>query len=268
MLAAARKYKRVVQVGMQRRSTPHLVEARDRVIQRRQARQDRPRRDLLLLPHAGDRAIRPTPRRPITSITRCGPARRRCGRTTSSCIRAAGARSWNTATASSATCASTCSTWCAGCWTSAWPTRVSSSGGILVDKDSKANITDTQTATFDFGDLQVVWTHRILGRSARSEVSVGRDVLRRQGHAQGQRDGLRLHPVGQGRHADPRRRDLRAGAVSRGQDREGSREARRAGDPRAHEGLPGVRSSRAARRWPTSSRATSRRPPASSPTCR
>ena len=26
MLAAARKYKRVVQVGMQRRSTPHLVE--------------------------------------------------------------------------------------------------------------------------------------------------------------------------------------------------------------------------------------------------
>src|SRR3954465_15054354 len=32
MLAAARKYKRVVQVGMQRRSTPHLVTARDRVI--------------------------------------------------------------------------------------------------------------------------------------------------------------------------------------------------------------------------------------------
>src|SRR5688500_8903163 len=32
MLAAARKYKRVVQVGMQRRSTPHLVHARDRII--------------------------------------------------------------------------------------------------------------------------------------------------------------------------------------------------------------------------------------------
>src|SRR5947208_10593569 len=32
MLAAARKYKRVVQVGTQRRSTPHLVEARDNVI--------------------------------------------------------------------------------------------------------------------------------------------------------------------------------------------------------------------------------------------
>src|SRR4051812_47853881 len=32
MVAAARKHKRVVQVGTQRRSTPHLIEARDRVI--------------------------------------------------------------------------------------------------------------------------------------------------------------------------------------------------------------------------------------------
>jgi predicted dehydrogenase len=44
-----------------------------------------------------------------------------------------------------------------------WPKSVSSSGGILVDKASKANISDTQTATFDFGDLQVVWTHRTWG---------------------------------------------------------------------------------------------------------
>ena len=32
MLKAARKYERVVQIGTQRRSTPHLIEARDRVI--------------------------------------------------------------------------------------------------------------------------------------------------------------------------------------------------------------------------------------------
>src|SRR5258708_24291332 len=32
MLAAARKNKRVVQVGMQRRSTPHLIEARDTIV--------------------------------------------------------------------------------------------------------------------------------------------------------------------------------------------------------------------------------------------
>jgi hypothetical protein len=43
------------------------------------------------------------------------------------------------------------------------PTRISSSGGILVDKTSKANTTDTQEATFDFSDLKVVWTHRSWG---------------------------------------------------------------------------------------------------------
>jgi predicted dehydrogenase len=43
------------------------------------------------------------------------------------------------------------------------PTHISSAGGILVDKASKANITDTQTATFDFPNLKVVWTHRSYG---------------------------------------------------------------------------------------------------------
>ncbi len=44
-----------------------------------------------------------------------------------------------------------------------WPKRIASSGGILVDKKSKADITDTQGATFDFDDLQVVWQHRTWG---------------------------------------------------------------------------------------------------------
>jgi predicted dehydrogenase len=43
------------------------------------------------------------------------------------------------------------------------PTRIGSSGGILVDKGKKANISDTQTAIFDFPDLRVVWTHRTYG---------------------------------------------------------------------------------------------------------
>ena len=79
-----------------------------------------------------------------------------------------------------------------------WPKRISSTGGILVDKASKANISDTQTATFDFGDLTVVWQHRTWGDAARPEVSLGRDVLRRQGDAQGERHRLRLHPAGRG----------------------------------------------------------------------
>ncbi len=46
-----------------------------------------------------------------------------------------------------------------------WPERVASSGGILVDKAARANITDTQTATFHFKELEVVWTHRSWGSS-------------------------------------------------------------------------------------------------------
>jgi predicted dehydrogenase len=44
-----------------------------------------------------------------------------------------------------------------------WPKRLSSSGGILVDKKGKSNIADTQSAVFDYGDLQVVWQHRSWG---------------------------------------------------------------------------------------------------------
>ena len=120
MLAAARKYKTVVQVGMQRRSTPHLDRgARQDIVKSGKLGKIAHRRDLLLLPHARDAESSGRASRPRTSTTRCGPARRRCVRTTRWCIRAAGAPSWNTATASWATCACTCSTWCAGCSTSA-----------------------------------------------------------------------------------------------------------------------------------------------------
>ena len=44
-----------------------------------------------------------------------------------------------------------------------WPQTVSSTGGILVDKESIANISDTQTAAFDYGDTQVIWQHRSWG---------------------------------------------------------------------------------------------------------
>ncbi len=47
-----------------------------------------------------------------------------------------------------------------------WPTKIDSTGGIFVDKKSKANISDTQTATFDFQGLRVVWQHRSWGEAA------------------------------------------------------------------------------------------------------
>ena len=44
-----------------------------------------------------------------------------------------------------------------------WPKRISLDRRHPVQKDGKSNITDTQTATFDFGDLHVVWQHRTWG---------------------------------------------------------------------------------------------------------
>ena len=134
---------------------------------------------------------------PETSTTRCGPARRRCGPTTSWSTRGAGGPSWNTATASSATCASTCSTWSAGCSASAGRSASPPPAASSWTRTSKANISDTQTATFDFGDLQVVWQHRTWGDAADPKYPWARHPLRRQGHAEGQRERLRLHPARQ-----------------------------------------------------------------------
>ena len=110
MVAAARKYNRVVQVGTQRRSTPHIIEAREQLYQDGQARARSALVEICCYYHmratresAGHRAPRhldyemwtgPAPMRPYNTLVH--PR--------------AGAPSWNTATASSATCACTCST--------------------------------------------------------------------------------------------------------------------------------------------------------------
>ena len=45
-----------------------------------------------------------------------------------------------------------------------WPKSISATGGILMrDKNSRANMHDTQTALFDYGDLQIVWNQRNWG---------------------------------------------------------------------------------------------------------
>ena len=267
MLAAARKYKRVVQVGMQRRSTPHLIHARDRVIKEgklgtiglveiccyyhMRATQNPPDGP----PPANldyEMWTGPAPMRPYNSLVH--PRSWRAfmeygnGIVGDMCVHMLDMVRWMLDLG--------------------MPTRISSTGGIFVDKKSKANITDTQTATFEFPNLRVVWNHRSYGSSPDAELSVGRDLLRRQGHAQGQRQFLRFHPAGQGRGADSRGRRLRARAVPRGQDREGPRAARRAGHSRAHEELPRVH--RVARHAGCRHRAGIHvgRPPASSPTCR
>jgi predicted dehydrogenase len=162
MLAAARKYKRVVQVGMQRRSTPHLVRARDRVIRegrlgtiglveiycyyRMRARTNPP--DAPPPDHLDyEMWTGPAPMRPYNALVH--PRSWRAfmeygnGIVGDMCVHMLDMVRWMLDLG--------------------MPSRISSAGGILVDKVSKANISDTQTATFDFGNLKVVWTHRTYG---------------------------------------------------------------------------------------------------------
>ena len=162
MLAAARRHGRVVQVGTQRRSTPHLVEARDRIVREGKLGRvglveiycyyhmrnsgnppdTRPPEYLDYEMWTG-----PAPLRPFNSIVH--PRGWRAfmeysnGIIGDMCVHMFDAVRW--------------------LLDLGWPKRVGSTGGILVSKGSKANISDTQTATFDYGDLNIVWQHRTWG---------------------------------------------------------------------------------------------------------
>jgi len=164
MLAAARKHKRVVQVGTQRRSTPHLIEARDTIIKEGKLGRigvveiycyyhmratanppDSAPPDYLDY----EMWTGPAPMRPYNKLVH--PRSWRAfmeygnGIVGDMCIHMFDMVRWMLDLE--------------------WPKRISSTGGILVDKNSKANISDTQSATFDFGDLQVIWQHRTWGSS-------------------------------------------------------------------------------------------------------
>jgi len=162
MVAAARKHKRVVQVGTQRRSTPHLVEARDQIV--REGKLGKVGLvEVYCYYHMRTRENPPdtTPPEYLDYEMWTGPAPMRPYN------KLVHPRSWRAFMEyGNGIMGDMCIhmldmvRWTLGL---GWPKRVSSSGGILVEKNSKANIPDTQTATFDFGDLAVVWQHRTYG---------------------------------------------------------------------------------------------------------
>jgi predicted dehydrogenase len=198
MVAAARKHKRVVQVGTQRRSTPHLIEARDSIVKEgklgkighaevycyyhMRARENPPDTDppdyLDYNTWTG-----PAPLRPYNKLVH--PRSWRAfmeygnGIVGDMCIHMLDMVRWMLDLG--------------------WPKRVSSAGGILVEKDSKANITDTQTATFDFGDLQVVWEHRTYGHAADEKYPWGATLYGDKGTLKLSVDSYDFTPLGDGK---------------------------------------------------------------------
>ncbi len=168
MLAAARKHGRVVQVNMQRRSTPHLIEARDRVIKEGLLGKIA-HVEICCYYHMRARGVPQYPEVPehLDYEMWTGPAPMR---PYNSWVHPRGWRAFmeygNGIVGDMCVHMLDMVRWLLDL---GWPTRVSSSGGILVDKESKANTSDTQIATFEFPGCPVVWTHRTWGRAADPE---------------------------------------------------------------------------------------------------
>ncbi|MTB49560.1 Gfo/Idh/MocA family protein [Lewinella sp. W8] len=167
LVAAAKKYGGVIQVGLQRRNTPHLVRAKREFV-------DSGR--LGKISHVDlccYYKMRDTARRPVTEIpdhfdyeTWTGPApllpfrgipHRRWrafqeygnGIVGDMCVHMFDAARWMLGLG--------------------WPSRVSSTGGIIVQTEADATTTDTQTAIFEYPHLQCVWQHRTWGTPADPE---------------------------------------------------------------------------------------------------
>ncbi|HEV7349670.1 Gfo/Idh/MocA family oxidoreductase [Telluribacter sp.] len=165
MVAAARKYKKVVQVGTQRKSTPHLIEAKKNIV------------DAGLLGkishvemccynhmrNNGNPPVQevpafldyemwtgPAPLRPYDGLPHL-----RWWRTFEEygngimgdmCIHMFDTVRWMLGLG--------------------WPKRITSTGGIYVQKGGKSNIPDTQMANFEYDELNCVWQQRSWGTPA------------------------------------------------------------------------------------------------------
>ena len=197
MLAAARKHNRVVQVGTQRRSTPHLIEARDTIL-REGKLGDIGLVEIYCYYHMRARGnppdtappdyldyemwTGPAPMRPYNEWTH--PRRWRAfmeygnGIIGDMCIHMLDMVRWMLDLG--------------------WPKRIDSTGGILVDKESKANISDTQVATFEFDDLPVVWQHRTYGSSPDPQYPWGATFYGTKGTLKASVMGYDFIPQGQG----------------------------------------------------------------------
>jgi predicted dehydrogenase len=162
MVAAARKYNKVVQVGTQRKSTPHLIDAKKNIV------------DAGLLGkishvemccyfhmrNNGNPPVQPVPDF-LDYEMWTGPAPMRPydglphirwwrtfmeygnGIMGDMCVHMLDTVRWML--------------------NLGWPNRITSHGGIYVQKEGKSNIADTQTAIFEYDGLNCVWQHRTWG---------------------------------------------------------------------------------------------------------
>jgi predicted dehydrogenase len=162
MLAAARKHQRVVQIGTQRRSTPHWVTAKKQIVDAGllgkiglvemccyYPMRSRANPPLQSVPDFLDYEMctGPAPQRSYEGLPHRGWWRSYMeygnGIVGDMCVHMFDGARWMLDLG--------------------WPKRISSSGGIFVQKEGKANISDTQTAMFEYEGFNAVWQHRTWG---------------------------------------------------------------------------------------------------------
>ncbi|MDJ1498572.1 Gfo/Idh/MocA family oxidoreductase [Cytophagaceae bacterium DM2B3-1] len=165
MVAAARKYKRVVQVGTQRKSTPHLIEAKKNIVDAgllgkishvemccyyHMRNNGNPSTQAVPEFFDYDMWTGPAPMRPFDGLphTRWWRTFMEYGNGIigDMCVHMLDTIRWMLKLG--------------------WPKRISSTGGIYVQKEGKSNIPDTQTAVFEYDELNCVWQHRTWGTPA------------------------------------------------------------------------------------------------------
>jgi predicted dehydrogenase len=164
MVAAARKYKRTVQVGLERRSTQHILEARDRYIKSGKLGKIA---SVDIHSYYGSGNGFPAPTAPPSTLDwemYVGPA------TWRDYNPGIHPRAWRDAREFSN---GQTGDLCVHLFDVTrmfldlrWPKSISATGGILMrDPHSSMNVHDTQTALFDYGEVQVVWNQRNWGRN-------------------------------------------------------------------------------------------------------
>ena len=162
MLDAARKHNRVVQIGTQRKSTPHLIEAKKQVVDGgllgkighvemccyfHMRANDNPPEQPVPEHLDYDMWTGPAPLRPYDGLPH-----KRWWRTFMEygngimgdmCVHMLDTARWMLGLG--------------------WPRRITSTGGIYVQTGGKSNIADTQSAIFQYDDFDAVWQHRTWG---------------------------------------------------------------------------------------------------------
>ena len=197
MVAAAARYNRTVQVGLQRRSTPHLLKARDLYL-----KTGRLGKIAYVDIHSyyGTRAKFPPPEAPPEHLDwemYVGPAAWR------DYAPEIHPKSWRDCREfSNGQIGDLCVHFfdvVRYILDLRWPRRISASGGSLMrDPKSRVNVPDTQTAVFEFPDLQVVWTQRSWGENPDPDYPWGATIYGDKGTLKLSVTSYDFRPTGDG----------------------------------------------------------------------